>query len=110
MRVGGHHQDLTYWAPLGEDRYGRKTFSAPGIIKGRWEDKAEEFTATGGQSVVSKAVAAVDRDLAVGGYLALGNHLALADPELLTGVAQEIRVFQRAPDLRNVGVHRKAVM
>jgi hypothetical protein len=109
MRIGGQFQDLTYWAPTGSDRYGNKGYAAPIALKGRWEDKNEEFVAPGGATITSAAVALVDRDLLVQGYLAEGNLTAVADPTL-TDAAWEIRAFIAGRDLRNVTPVRKAVM
>lgn len=109
MRTGGLIQDITYWAPAASDRYGNKGFSAPIVLKGRWEDKNEEFVAPGGSTITSAAVALVDRSLLVQGYLAQGDLTAVSDPTL-TNAAWEIRAFVEGRDLRNITPVRKAVM
>src|SRR5690349_5627318 len=109
MRVGGLFNDLTYWAPTGSNRFGIQGFDAPILIKGRWEDKNEEFTTIGGETIVSRAIALVDRPLLVDGYLANGDLTAQAEPSAIP-VAFEIKGFNETPDLRSVTSVRKAVM
>jgi len=110
MREFGLPQDITYWAPTGEDQYGQQTYAPPIIIKGRWEDRNEEVTTIGGEAIVSAAIVYCDRDLAVDGYLALGDVTAAQNPTLLPDRAAPIQAFQHIPDLRNVSADRKAVL
>lgn len=110
MRVGGLNQDITYWAPGADDRYGQPTFAAPILLKGHWEDRNEEVSVLGGDTVVSKSIAIVDRPVFNQGYLALGDYRAAATPDLVGSAAQEIRAALRAVDIRNVGTIHKAVM
>ena len=109
MRVGGLVQDITYWAPGQEDRFGVRAFAAPILIKGRWEDKTEEVNTVGGELINSKAIVLVDRDLATEGYLALGDFTATNDPIAVPSAA-EIRAYADAADLRSVTKVRKAVL
>jgi hypothetical protein len=110
MRVGGLIQDITYWAPGAEDRYGNKTFAGPALLKGRWEDRNEEVSVIGGNTIVSKAIAIVDKPIHNQGYLALGDYVGIATPDLVGDAAQEIRAAFRLADLRNVSSVHKAVM
>lgn len=109
MRDTGLKQEVTYWAPGGEDRFGAQTFSAPVVIQARWEDRNEEVKTIGGDDIVTQAVVFVDQDLYVGGYLALGDHLAILDPNL-TQAASEIQAWASIPDLRNVSTERRAFL
>lgn len=109
MRQPGLVQDLTYWGPAGEDRYGNRAFANPVLIKGRWEERNEEVTTIGGETITSAAIVYVDRDVAVNGYLAQGDSTGVSDPHLTTGAAQ-IQAYQQIPDLRNAAAMRKAVL
>lgn len=65
-------ETATYW-PLGSlDRYGNYTYGGPVQLKCKWEDEAERFTDKEGNERVSKSIVFVDREVAVGGFLAKG--------------------------------------
>lgn len=109
MRELGLNQEITYWAPGAEDRYGTITYGEPTLLRGRWEDRNEEVKTTGGDTIVSRAVVFVDRDLLIGGYLAKGDYSTLSDPTLIAS-AGEIQVWAAVPDLRNVSTERRAFL
>lgn len=68
------NQTATYWAPLGSDGFGGKTYDEPVTIACRWQDKADRIRTPSGDEYVSASVVYVDRALAVDGMLALGEH------------------------------------
>ena len=109
MRIAGLIQDLTYWAPGGENQFGVRTRLAPILIKGHWEDRNEEVHTIGGNTIVSRAVAYVDRDLGINGYLAQGDKTDVAEPTQIPD-AWEIKAFNDSPDLRSCTTVRKAIM
>ena len=95
-------QKATYWAPGLPDPYGRVTFEAlPVEIDVRWEDSAELFRDAQGNEAVSRAVIYTLTQLAVTGWVQLGNAAVgtLSDPRVLEG-AQEIRQIGTSPSLR----------
>lgn len=100
--------DLTYWAPGAQNDYSVVTFAAPKRIRGRWQDHVLQITKPNGDEAISRAVAFVDRDVVVGGYLAEGDQTHAADPHLAG--AYEIQAFQRTPDLRNLSTERRAYL
>lgn len=109
MREASLHQDVTYWDPGAEDRFGAVTFSAPELLKARWEDRNETVKTTGGDTIVTRAVVFVDRDLLIGGYLAKGDFSAVQDPTLIPD-ASEIQAWASIPDIRNVSSERRAYL
>jgi hypothetical protein len=51
-----------YWAPVGPDDTGRKTYAAPVEVKCRWEEAGQEFMDPAGNRRVSTAVVYTDVD------------------------------------------------
>jgi hypothetical protein len=109
VRDTGLKQTVTYWPPAATDRFGAETYSAPILLRGRWEERNEEAATLGGDTIVSRAIVFVDRDLLVGGFLAEGDQLAVQDPTILPS-AYEIRAWRSIPDLRNVSSERRAIL
>lgn len=108
-------QTATYWSTT-PDGYGGVEFSAPVAIECRWEDKQERFVDETGRETVSRSIVYVDRDLEVGGYLALGDYSA-STSTTTTGeepsftppdTARPIRKFDKLPNLRNTETLRTA--
>ena len=66
-------QTLTYWGTPVSNGRGGFTYDAPVNIDGRWEDRQELFIDGNKRDVRSQAVAFVDQDVDVDGYLALGD-------------------------------------
>lgn len=100
-------QDVTYWAPGVENIYGQAASSAPVLIKGRWQDKIQQVIGSRGEEVTSSAMVFVDRDVAVSGFLALGDLTDQASPP---AGAREIQNYSSIPDLRTLGAEKKAYL
>lgn len=102
-------QDLTYWAPQGSETndFGHAIMIAPILIKGRWEDKVQAVRRANGEEFTSRAEVLVDRDLALEGFLIIGDYTAEAKP---VEDASEIQEFAVVPDLRNLGSERRAFL
>lgn len=84
--TGTLNQTGVYWGGPVDDGRGGYTFvdsEGPTEQDIRWEDKRVLFSNTLGKQELSNAVAYVDRDMEVGGYLYLGT---LAQVEALTGI------------------------
>jgi len=100
-------QEITWWARNATDKFGQYTYSAPVVIKGRWEEKNELFRNRAGDEEVSAAVVYVDRNIEVGDYLMLGvsksMNVTLVD-------AQEVKKFMSTPDIRTLSNVRKAIL
>lgn len=101
-------QDITYWAPAGEDQFGAESYDDPIVIKGRWEDRQDQARAATGEEFTTQAIVYVDRDLAIGGRLKEGDVSIISDPIL--GGGQEIRGWATIPDIRNASKERKALL
>lgn len=93
-------QDATYWVQTGTDLYNKGVFSAPVVLKCRWEDMSELFIDKTGQEVTCKSRVYFAVDIALEGYLLLGTSVA-TDPTSVVG-AFEVRQVKRTVDLRNV--------
>ena len=109
MRVAGLNDVITYWAPEQNDRFGVRSFAAPILINGRWENRTEEVATQGGDLINSKAIIMVDRDLLTQGYLALGDFTGQNEPSAVLS-ASEIRAYRDGADLRSVSRVREAVL
>ena len=97
-------QNAVLWTrSSASDKHGRFSYDAPIEIKCRWEDVAEEFRDTKGQTVMSKSVVFVDRIVTVGDMLQRGalDGSTPADPRSNPLTAFEIQRFDQLPDLRN---------
>lgn len=101
-------QQMTYWAASGNDGYGGKTFSAPVLLMCRHEIRSDLARNAMGQEVVARSVTWVPSDVAEGGYLALGDQTASADPTAVS-TAQEIVAFIKIPDIRSMEYERRAL-
>jgi hypothetical protein len=100
----------TWWALSGDDGHGGDTFAAPVLIDTRWEDRQETFYgALDRRELVSKAVVHVDRDMAVGDYLVLGNQTGQSNPTSVAG-AMKIQRYDKVPNLRNLDAVRRVVL
>jgi hypothetical protein len=105
-----YHMDITYWGPPIGDGYGGEIFSVgPIAMKGRWEDRVERVTASGGEDFISNARVFVDQDVAIGGYLYKGTTLE-TNPRNLGEAARVIARFDTVPDLRNLSQVRTAYL
>lgn len=93
----GLNQQITYWAPNGETQFGGKTFAAPTIIQGRWEDRIELTTDAQGHEFVSHARIYLLQDVELQGYLYNGVSVVL-DPRTITDT-QEIRLKGSVPSV-----------
>jgi hypothetical protein len=100
-------QDVTIWASAPGD-YGSETYGAPSVVKGRWEERAENFIDPHGQQQVSRAVVFLAADVGPGDYIYLGTSVS-ADPTLEAG-AYKVRQFSKIPDLRNLQSERRAYL
>lgn len=102
-------QTATLWT-TSPNGFGGYTFDDPIAIKCRWEDRNELYYGrVSGKEEVSRAVVFVDRDLNVGDWLALGDHLQEVDPSSVRE-ALPIRDFSSVPDLRNLSRTRRALL
>jgi hypothetical protein len=101
MNIPGLSTTVTYWAPLGRNDYGMRAFAQPVKIVGRWEDRVEQARNQDGEEITSKAVAFTKDALQPEGYLAIGDHVNVADP-LAVANALEIRAVQSVPNVRNL--------
>lgn len=110
-------QNAIYWPPSTFDDYGHPV-SAPfvelvlvpgvGNFRVRWEDKSEQYLDAIGTTRTSSSVVYVPRlpdgtEVAVGGFLWLGDAADLTDPLAPSGNpgASEIKRFEKLPNLKN---------
>jgi hypothetical protein len=100
------NQLATYWPKTGTDVFGLPTFGAPVELLCRWQDRADLVRTPDGREVVSSSVIYPAQPLLVGGWLALGNHVA-ADPRAVAEASEIISVGS-SPDLASTTVLYKA--
>ena len=72
-------QTAVYWAPLGEDGYGKKTFYDPIEVSCRWQDVKDLVLSGNGKEVITRATVYVTTDVEEEGYLYLGTLDTLYD-------------------------------
>lgn len=102
-------QEATYWAPAGNTGFGGRAVDAPVRINCRWQDQAVLFRDSQGREVTSSSVVYPAQELAVRGYLALGDQTAVTDPRSLS-TAYEIRQTQQSPSLDGTRVLHKVFL
>jgi hypothetical protein len=98
-RTRGLNDQVTLWIVTGRDAYDRRTWAAPVVIKGRWEDKNETIRNLAGDEVVSTSRVYLPQPGIIGSYLAYGDQSANADPTKVQG-AREVQMTGRQRNLR----------
>lgn len=96
-------QKAVWWQRQTEpDKFGRLSFAEPVEIACRWDDNIGEFRNQFGQTVASKAVVYVDREMKVGDKLMSGP-ISSDTPEDPTTEdnALEIQGFMKTPNIKN---------
>lgn len=104
-------QPLTLWPPATNDGYGGAKFTPPQNVKGRWEERQEQFLDNNQQMRLSKAIVFLPdstEGVAIGGYLYNGTTNAL-DPTALSDAFEILQVL-RTPDLRNVRMELRVIL
>lgn len=110
-RRANRKQDATKWTAA-SDGFGGWTFTAPKALKVRWEEKAVLFRDQSGEEVISSARVFLGEDVAVNDWLFLGISTA-ANPTVIpasSGVAYQVRQFEKLPNLRNLQHQRIAFL
>lgn len=105
--------DVTHWRVTGSDGFGGSTFATPVLLKGRWEDKVEQFRNSLNEEVVSHSIVYLLTDVETGDYLALGDHSDTTDPLILNSsgtIARTVEQQHRSTDLRNLVALRKVFL
>jgi hypothetical protein len=99
---------VTWW-PTSQAAYGGFSFGMPELLRGRWEENAQQFRTPEGEEVVSSAIAYLSADVSIGDYIMLGDFTDHSDPTALQG-AYRVRQFSKVTNLRNISVIRKAFL
>ena len=107
--------DVTHWPVSGTDGFGGFAFSAPVLLRGRWQERAELFRDEENEERVSKAVIYLSTAVANGDYLALGDYVTppnlTADPNTLdTDASDRVAMYSRSTDLASLYVLHKAIL
>lgn len=109
MMEGEYKQQATYWAPSSMDGFGNRTFSSPVLINVRWEDRTDLNIGTTQEFKPSKAKVFLQQIALLGGYLALGDYTATANPTSLPN-AHMIQQYAEIPALTGLDMLRKVVL
>lgn len=91
-------QCVTAWNAPVNDGFGGFSFAAPASMAGRWQDVQEIFTNPAGEEQLSSAIVYPAEDVAIGGYLYLGESAA-SDPTTVSG-ARRVEQFAVSPSMR----------
>ena len=103
-------QTVTYWAKGGTDAYAQPTLSTPVELLARWEFRRAEALDAQGRTVALDAFAVLDRAVAVGGLMWLGEY----EDWLGTGSAgdddelMEVVTYDEIPDVKGRFYERTA--
>lgn len=92
------HQKAVLWAFVGNDNYGDVTVSAAVEIDVRWETGNRESLDAQGNSIGINSVAVVDRVIAVGSIMWLGNLADIATPPVNL---RQVSDNSEIPDLKS---------
>jgi len=105
------NHNITYWAVTGSNGFGGFTFATPVLLKGRWEDRVEQFRNPRDEEEVSQSIAYLDVDVDIGDYLAEGDFVTTptSDPTTLDG-ASRVRQRLRTTSLRSLEALRKVYL
>lgn len=101
--------DVTYWTVTGANGYGGYNFATPALVKGRWEERAEQFRDPDNEEHVSQSVVYLTLELQVGDYICKGDQTATADPTSLSG-ARPIMQKSSVTDLRRLNSVHKVML
>lgn len=99
-----------YWPPSGIDGYGRPTMGTAVQLDVRWEDAHEQFLDANGEDQTSNAVVYVSADVALGGYLWLGELASKPSDPKLDRNAWEIRKYEKLPNFKATEFLRTAIL
>lgn len=88
--------DITYWSLGSTNAQGFIGFSAPILLKGRWEDRREQVVDDKGEEITTDSVAYLPQKVDVDGYLHQGDKRSVADPTTLPQ-ARRIAAFRSIP-------------
>lgn len=96
---------LTFWLLTGQDGYGGSTFNSPLKIKGRWEDRQEQFYLPNGDITLSKAVIYIPARKNIvyqpGSYVFKGQLTPSVNDPSLVHDAFPVKQVLVIPDLRS---------
>lgn len=107
MLSNNYRDILTYWGAPTPDGEGGETFPTPRQLKGRWEDRNDEFNTATGETLISRSTVFVLEDVIVGGYLFLGTSVQTVPTN--EAAAQEIKAFIKVPSIRYNDYERRAL-
>lgn len=102
------HQELAYrkqkavlWPLEGTDGYGQPVVSDAAVeLDVRWVAKRSEVLDPQGRTIAVDATAVVDREIAVGSSMWLGE-LAAFDPDDEDNDVMEVKAYNETPDIKN---------
>ena len=107
-----YREDITYWPPGTTDGFGGRVASEPVMLKGRWEDRQEQFLDADQRIQLSNAIVffpfSVCETIEVDGYMFPGASDE-TDPTELSG-AFLVRQKLVTPDLRRVRNELRVVL
>jgi hypothetical protein len=100
---------ITYWAPIGRDGFGKKQFDTPVTMNARYNTAAELNNIDNEEKFRPMVNCYTAEEVVPGGYIALGDHTAEADP-LTVDVAFNIRQLITRRGINSTDVVYKALL
>jgi len=112
LAASAYNKDATYWPPSSISAMGDKVVGSPVATKVRWEDCNQMMIGPKGEQIISKARVFTLIDMAINGYLALGDYTDdpnATDPALLD-TAFLVFSFVKVPSISGNEYERQALL
>jgi len=93
-------QKAVWWQRLAADRYGAFSYAAPVEIDCRWDDANENYITPQGEQATSQALVYIDRVMALGDRLLLGEMDSTTPDNPLDVQSYEIKRIDTNPNFR----------
>jgi hypothetical protein len=103
-------QELVYWAPAGNDGFGKTLFAVGVLLACRWQNTQGLFRDASGRQSTSDAIVYTDTPLAIGGYVALGSTGEGMEADHIRFAAYEVRSSGASPSLSGDEVLFKGIL
>lgn len=102
-------QEVTYWAQTTTlDTFGKRTYLAPVVLLGRWEDKSELITTRSGKEIVSRSNVFLGQDVKNEDYLFEGVSTEADPTDVVDAFA--VKDFRRIPNVAGTEFERRAFL
>lgn len=102
-------QAVVYWAPTGNDRFGKPTWDNPVELRARWEQSTGSVKAPDGETKTYGTIVYVESDVEVGGMILCSPLTSgMFDPREAGAI--EIMKFDKLPNFKATEFLRTAYL